>query len=190
MKKGISLPMQFIVMAALALIVLVVVLVFMLQGQSQIDVIGAAEAVNLCDSACFQDQTAGRGISISGSCLYGSDLRFLQKKFVIKGEGEQSCLDLTSCKLNTPTGDCMINDFTLLDPSSNIVEICTEVCLMDGGHVIGYTTLPNIGTIGAKGLCLLYTKKGIDCDTYNPLPSGNNVNACILSSKRFSSSAC
>lgn len=181
MKKGLSLPMQFIVMAALALIVLVVVLIFMMQGQSQIGVIGAAEAVNLCDSACFQDQTAGRGVNIGGFCAYSTDLRFLQKRFVIKGEGEKNCKELTSCKLSTSTGDCMITDATLSNEAS-----CNEACSRDGGTVVTYDA--GHAKTASTNLCKLFDS-GTLCVSWVWQNSPNNQ-MCEISGARFGQSEC
>jgi len=177
MKKGLSLPMQFIVMAALALIVLVVVLLFMMQGQSQIDVINAAEAVNICDSACFQDQTASRSTNIGGSCAYDPNLKFIQKRFVIKGEGEQGCLDLTSCKLSTSTGECIVNSDTL-----SIKATCVKACTSDGGSI---KTSSVTGKVASTNLCKL-VGFGLDCNAENYGESTSRY--CRIGSNQFDSS--
>jgi len=106
-KKAAELPLNFIVIAAIAVLVLILVSMFFLGG-FQTQAVDSQTIANSCSAICFAkqrmavDETKPVGTVILGMENYCT-LRD------IKGMDSKTCADLTSCTISFSDGDCKVN---------------------------------------------------------------------------------
>jgi len=117
MKKGVTLPLNFIIVIALGIIVLLVVIYFLVGSEAgATPSLTLSQALIACNNACLTDEIEKEVENIHGVC-YG-DLDFIKLEFIIQGE-KKKCLDITPCKIRTDTGDCMITENSAESPPNS-----------------------------------------------------------------------
>ena len=102
-KKAQDLPMQFIVIAAIAILVLILIVMFVIGG-FRTEAVDSQTAANICASKCFTKQRA----SVSETKPTGTfswDYCAVQN---IKGIKETNCTALSPCTLPYSDGDCKV----------------------------------------------------------------------------------
>ena len=104
-KKAAELPMNFIVIAAIAILVLILVTMFFFGG-FRTQAIDSQTAANSCSAICFAKQRVAVD-ETKPSVVLGMDTYCTLRE--IKGFGTKTCSDLTSCILTFSNGDCKVN---------------------------------------------------------------------------------
>lgn len=109
MKKGVSLPTNFIVIIALAVIVLLMVVFFIMGAErGATPSLTLSQALAACDNACLTDELESKVVNVTDGVCNG-DLRFLKLEFLINGE-RKKCPDISPCIIRTDTGDCRVTE--------------------------------------------------------------------------------
>jgi hypothetical protein len=119
-RKAAELPMNFIVIAAIAVIVLILI-IMLLMGGIRTEAINSQTAANACGSKCF----AKARVSVteppmtSGQAILGMDDYCTKQD--IKGIGTKTCADISPCTLTLSSGpDCKVK----CDTTTNL-PVCT-----------------------------------------------------------------
>lgn len=104
MRKGISLPVEFVVIIGISVLVLIVVIIFFFTAQgSATGSVNMAQAQAQCGSTCLGDMAkVGDYYSedVSGIGHFDwTNVAFCNKEFVIEGE-TKSCTDIRICTLS------------------------------------------------------------------------------------------
>jgi hypothetical protein len=112
MKKGVSLPTNFIVIIALAVIVLLIVVFFIMGAERGVTPsLTLSQALAACDNACLTDELESKVVNVTEGVCNG-DLKFLKLEFLINGE-RKKCPDIASCTIRTNTGDCIVTEASI-----------------------------------------------------------------------------
>jgi hypothetical protein len=103
MRKGVSLPVEFVIIVAIAVLVLVVTVIFLftMQGPSS-STVTLAQAQASCGTACIADKSrAAEYINTEVPPGFNwPDTSFCKKKFTIDGK-DTYCYDISSCTLKS-----------------------------------------------------------------------------------------
>lgn len=112
MKKGISLPIQFIIIVILSVVVLVVILMFFFSAKTGAGSgITVSQAIAQCQNACLQDQAKLTTNPGSGTCTAGKAPSFCALSPIVEAT-TRACTSLTSCTLQFGTASCIVVDDT------------------------------------------------------------------------------
>lgn len=104
--KGAELPLNFIVIAAIAMLVLIVVAMFFFGG-FKTQALDSQTAANSCSAKCFAKQRiAVDELKIDGIKTMDSSYCAPQE---IKGLGTTTCAGLSPCTLTFSNGECKVS---------------------------------------------------------------------------------
>ena len=112
MRKGISIPINFIIVLALAVVTLAAVMIFFTSAQkgggAGVDI---SHAQNFCQNKCVSDNLAlSITVGTSDNCdLVASQSRFCTASYTISGETE-ACYDITTCSIKDNDGNVCVFD--------------------------------------------------------------------------------
>lgn len=125
--KSQGLPLNFIVLGALALLVLVVAVAFFIAGGATFgSAVSAQAAKTTCDNKCIEISRAEQSSAISSSAT-GIDAGdeeakgYCLSKFFIQGQGEKFCDDIATCTVTYADG-------------TNCLMACTDIAVGETGY--------------------------------------------------------
>jgi hypothetical protein len=94
-------PIEFIVIAAITIVVLVVVSMMFISGSST-PAFDQQSVANNCKSDCFMTNQYTNGITKSS--FTSTDSGFCSKSYYVKGMGTKNCTDIVVCELSFSDG--------------------------------------------------------------------------------------
>ena len=102
-KKAQGLSMQFIVIAAVAILVLILIIMFVTSG-FRTEAVSSQAAANSCASKCFTKQRSIPGDNMP-TATFSWDYCAIQN---VKGIGETNCSELAPCTLVYADANCKV----------------------------------------------------------------------------------
>lgn len=113
MRKGLSLPVEFVIIIIISVVALIVVLLFFFSGQTSAkSTVSAAQAQASCSIACMNDNSR-LSEGWDGACVINPNTgfdpseNFCGKSFTIDGV-DKTCLDIMACTLKKGENKCTI----------------------------------------------------------------------------------
>ncbi|MDD5182250.1 MAG: hypothetical protein PHC66_03710, partial [Candidatus Nanoarchaeia archaeon] len=113
-KKAAELPLNFIVIAAIAVIVLIIIVMFIFSG-FRTEAINSQTAANSCSVICFAKQRAAvdetKAVGIATM-----DKNYCAKQDIKGFSSPVDCTTLSPCTLAFSDGDCAVKSSTAITP--------------------------------------------------------------------------
>ena len=135
MKKGVSLGINYVIAALLALsVILIVIFIFNKGYISNLGSLSRASLKSKCSDFCLLDQYKNI-TSIDGQCYTNPKSDFGKLEFKLSGKTKH-CYDIVQCSAETPWGICYFGELSSYD-EEEICDYAEQLGVVDRLEAIG-----------------------------------------------------